>query len=157
MWYLWCQTMWVIFSLVVSSLGPLLVHTPKMSCSSAIPFVCVSYTNYLRMNYGFEKLALFQCQLSGSISLKIWEEHGIHCMPCSSRIISEMTQQICYHSNYGTNKPTVVLSTLHDLSGIGARQTVYAILHQFFNNIKNWNSLKSNFRFSQTNDYSQII
>ena len=37
--------------------------------------------------------------ISGSISLIIWGEHGIHCMPCSSRILSKMTPQICYHSN----------------------------------------------------------
>ena len=45
--------------------------------------------------------------ISGSISLTIREEHVIHCMPCSSRIMwDEMTIHICYHSNYG------VLSTL---------------------------------------------
>ena len=36
--------------------------------------------------------------------------------------------------------------------GIGALQTVYAILHQFFNGITNYNSFNSNFRFSQTNN-----
>ena len=29
--------------------------------------------------------------ISSNISFIIWEEHGIHCMPCSSQIISEMT------------------------------------------------------------------
>ena len=39
--------------------------------------------------------------ISGSISLIIQEEHGIHCMPCSSRITSWLATQICYHSSYG--------------------------------------------------------
>ena len=33
----------------------------------------------------------------------IREEHGIHYMPCSSRIISEMTTESCYHSDQGIN------------------------------------------------------
>ena len=40
--------------------------------------------NYLRMNYRFEKIKLFHCMNLGSISLIIREEHGMHCMPCSS-------------------------------------------------------------------------
>ena len=43
-------------------------------------------------------------------------------MTCSSGIISEMTPQICYHSNYWTIK-TGVFSTLADLGGRTAPRT----------------------------------
>ena len=49
--------------------------------------------NYLRMAYKFEKIGFI-----------IYEFHmnSLHCMPCSSQIISEnITPQICYQSNYG--------------------------------------------------------
>ena len=46
---------------------------------------------------------------SGSISLKLLEPDDKLYMTCFSRIISEMTPQICYHSYYGIT--TVVLST----------------------------------------------
>lgn len=36
-----------------------------------------------------------------TISFIIWENHGIHGMPCSLRIISMMRPEICSHSNYG--------------------------------------------------------
>ena len=50
--------------------------------------------NYLRMSYAysFEKIIFSLVRISGSISLKIKEEHGIHCMPCLSLILSEMTR-----------------------------------------------------------------
>ena len=39
---------------------------------------------YLKMNYKFEKVKRLYC-ISGSISFIIREDHGIPCMPCSSR------------------------------------------------------------------------
>ena len=40
---------------------------------------------------------------------------------------------------------------IYDIFGIGAWQTVYAMLHQFFNDITNRNFFNRIFRFSQTN------
>ena len=51
-----------------------------------LPFVLVSNKEYilnLGMTYRFEKIALFH-----SLNFR-------HCMPCSSRVISDMTSQIC--------------------------------------------------------------
>ena len=75
----------------------------------------------------------------------------MHCMPCSSRIISETIPQICYHSNYGISNwcalvplQNVILFTsprhrhqndvivgaedIYATIGIGAWQTLYAML-----------------------------
>ena len=50
------------------------------------------------MNYKYENSTFSIVCISGRVSPIIEEEHGIY-MPCSSLIISEMTPQICYHSN----------------------------------------------------------
>ena len=67
--------------------------TPKTPPNTAAPESKIYHRelNYLRMIHKLEKIKFFNCKISGSISLIIREEHGIHCMPCSSRIINEMT------------------------------------------------------------------
>ena len=62
------------------------------------------------MNYRLRKSNFSIVWISGSISIIIWEDHGIHGMPYSSRIISEMTPQNCTIANMELN--TGVLSTL---------------------------------------------
>ena len=42
----------------------------------------------------------------------------------------------------------LLLYQIYDLIGIGAWQTVYAMLFKFFNDITNWNSFNGNFSFS---------
>ena len=59
-----------------------------------------SELNHLKKIICLRKLCFSIALISGSISLIIREEYGIHCMPCSSRIIIEMTPQTCYHKNY---------------------------------------------------------
>ena len=46
---------------------------------------------------GLPKQNLSIMRISGSISLEIWEKHGIYCMPSSSRIISEMLSDTVCH------------------------------------------------------------
>ena len=40
---------------------------------------------------------------------------------------------------------------IYEVIGIGAWQTVYAVLYEFFTDITNWISLNNNSKFSQTN------
>ena len=47
--------------------------------------------HYLIMNHKIEKITFSHVRISDRISLIIRGEHGIHCMPCSSLILSEMT------------------------------------------------------------------
>ena len=127
------------------------------------------------MTYRSEKITFFILWNSGSISLIIWGEHGIHCMPCSS------PNMRWYHRSVTITTlelPTVVLSILtewhpnditlisiwhHSCYGnrsmisipVGAWLTVYA--RPVFNDFTNWNSFNRNFRFSQTNNFSQVI
>ena len=119
------------------------------------------------MIHSFEKITLCFVRILGSISIIIREEHGLHCMPCFTRIISKMIPQICYHNNQVCLVPwqnvisvtllahqcDVRVVTVTDAIGIGACQTVYVMLRQNFNDITNWNSFN---RFSQTKNYSQI-
>ena len=52
------------------------------------------------------------------------------------------------HSCYGN---------IDDVIGIQAWQTVYAMLRQIFNGITNLHPFNRNLRFSQTNNFSQVI
>ena len=47
--------------------------------------------NYIRLITDIRKSHLSTVWILDSISLIIWEEHGIQGLPCSSRIISEVT------------------------------------------------------------------
>ena len=50
-------------------------------------------------NDSFEKITLFHCKNFRQHLALTREKHG-NTIPCSSRIISELTPQICYHNNY---------------------------------------------------------
>ena len=81
-------------------------------------------------------------KLAGKSCLKlgfaIWESENSH-QPAKI--------STCFRP--GKDKAVKEEGWLYDVIGIGAWQTVYAIFHQFFKDITNWNSFNRNFRVSQ--------
>ena len=55
----------------------------------------------LRIIIGLRKSYFYILWISVSLYHIIREEHGIHYMACSSRIINAITSHIFYHSNFG--------------------------------------------------------
>ena len=94
------QTWTIIYSYYSNTMDWTLydrLNFPPLKLPIMLAQTCNRELHYLRMNYRFDFPIVW---ISVSISHIIWEEHGIHCMPCSSGIISAMTPQICYHNNY---------------------------------------------------------
>ena len=68
----------------------------NLSCITGVKNVTNREFNYSRMNYMFEKMALFHCMnLRKHLTQFERSMHGIHCMPCSSRILNETKCMSC--------------------------------------------------------------